>query len=263
LDACPFRLVQDTIKAGTAVPSFCRTLLDGDKSIDDQKMFDVKWTANSMYAASIETTITFVSHFILAIIRHPEALAKAQKEIDSVVGNERLPNFGDRSSLPYIESLMSECLRWAAPVPLGLPHRLMEDDVYNNTYIPKGSLIFGNIWAILRDETLYPDPDTFNPDRFTEEVDDEMRKRRDPRNFVFGFGRRRCPGSHLIESSGWLLMVSMIAAFDMSKAVDKHGNIIEPDIQFNDSVFSTPSPFEWSLKPRSEQAAKLIHHAMS
>jgi hypothetical protein len=78
-------------------------------------------------------------------------------------------------------------------------------------------------------------------------------------------------------------MVSMIAAFDMSKAVDKHGNIIEPDIQFNDSVFrsvmllffhcipvtnvilptSTPSPFEWSLKPRSEQAAKLIHHAMS
>jgi len=50
---------------------------------------------------------------------HPEVVVKAQKEIDAVVGHERLPNFDDRASLPYIESIMSECLRWAAPVPLG------------------------------------------------------------------------------------------------------------------------------------------------
>ena len=41
-----------------------------------------------------------------------------------------------------------------------------------------------------RNEGLYPDPETFNPDRFMEEVDDETRRKRDPRNFVFGFGRR-------------------------------------------------------------------------
>jgi len=64
-------------------------------------------------------TITLVSHFVLAIILHPEVLVKAQKEIDSVIEDDRLPNFNDRSSLPYIESLMSECFRWAAPVPLG------------------------------------------------------------------------------------------------------------------------------------------------
>jgi len=53
------------------------------------------------------------------MISHPDVVAKAQKEIDMIIGNERLPNFSDRTSLPYIENIMSECLRWAAPVPLG------------------------------------------------------------------------------------------------------------------------------------------------
>lgn len=53
------------------------------------------------------------------MITHPEARLKAQAEIDAVVGTDRLPSFADRPSLPYVECVMSECLRWAAPVPLG------------------------------------------------------------------------------------------------------------------------------------------------
>ncbi|KAG6842723.1 hypothetical protein H0H93_003664, partial [Arthromyces matolae] len=63
--------------------------------------FDLKWTANSMYSASMDTTMTSVSHFLLAMMAHPETLAKAQEEIDRVVGSERLPNFNDRPNLPY------------------------------------------------------------------------------------------------------------------------------------------------------------------
>jgi len=48
---------------------------------------------------------------------------------------------------------------------------------------------------------------------------------------------RHCPGSHLVESSMWLLMVTMLATFDMSKPIDEYGHTIEPDVQFNDSVF--------------------------
>ena len=63
-------------------------------------------------------SVIFTTHFILAMIQHPEVLAKCQQEIDSVVGNRRLPNFGDRPNLPYLECVMNECLRWAAPLPL-------------------------------------------------------------------------------------------------------------------------------------------------
>lgn len=48
---------------------------------------------------------------------------------------------------------------------------------------------------------------------------------------------RRCPGTHLVESSAWLLMASTIAAFDLSKAKDGQGNIVDPIVRFEDSVF--------------------------
>jgi hypothetical protein len=42
----------------------------------------------------------------------------------------------------------------------------------------------------MRDEKLYSDPYAFKPERFLEKVDPEMERKRDPRNYVFGFGRR-------------------------------------------------------------------------
>ncbi|KAG5718859.1 O-methylsterigmatocystin oxidoreductase [Termitomyces sp. T112] len=256
----PFEFVKDSIKSDSFKPSFCSTLLENDKPTKEFE-FDLKWTANSMYAASMDTTMTTVSHFLLAMMAHPEALATAQKEIDLVVGSERLPNFSDRPNLPYIEALMSETWRWGAPVPLNLPHRLMEDDIYNGMFIPKGSLIFGNIWAITRDERIYANPSAFIPERFLEKVDPATERRRDPRSYVFGFGRRQCPGQNLVESSIWLLIASMVATLDIAKAVDASGNPVEPRVHFNNPIFRIPDPFECALRPRSEQALKLIQQS--
>jgi hypothetical protein len=50
---------------------------------------------------SLRQTITVFCHFLLAMVLHPEVLAKAQKEIDTVVGRDRLPTFSDRASLPF------------------------------------------------------------------------------------------------------------------------------------------------------------------
>ncbi|EIW75777.1 cytochrome P450 [Coniophora puteana RWD-64-598 SS2] len=260
----PYEYTQEEMKRGTARPSFVSTLLESapqnkDGSIEAQHDHDIRWTANSMYSASIDTTITFMSHFILAMVQHPEVLERAQAEIDAVVGGTRLPSFEDRESLPLCNAIFNETLRWGAPVPLNLPHRLMDDDIYDGMYIPKGSLIFGNIWAITRDEKLYPEAARFNPDRFMTPAEDETaERRRDPRNYVFGFGRRRCPGANLIESSGWLLMTSMIATLDIGKFIDDHGREEAPVVDFNNSVFRTPDVFKCSLRPRSEAALRLV-----
>ena len=66
-------------------------------------------------------TMTVVLHFLLAMVQNPSVLTKAQKEIDSVVGNDRLPTFDDRVNLPYVNCVFDECLRWGVPVPLSTP----------------------------------------------------------------------------------------------------------------------------------------------
>ena len=95
---------------------------------------------------------------------HPEVQKKAQAEIDAVVGPERLPEIEDRPSLPYINALIKELMRWNLVTPLGepfyhtvpllviltcsegLPHMATNDDEYDGYYIPKGTIIFGNGW---------------------------------------------------------------------------------------------------------------------
>ena len=52
-----------------------------------------------------------------------------------------LPNYGDLDRLPYIRAVLLETLRWMIPTPIGLPHVVNADDVYEGYDIPKGSLL--------------------------------------------------------------------------------------------------------------------------
>ena len=76
----------------------------------------------------------------------PSAQRQAQEEIDRVVGPDRLPTLADRDSLPYIEAMVKEVLRWHPVAPMSLPHTSTDDDEYNGYHIPKGSMVFANVW---------------------------------------------------------------------------------------------------------------------
>jgi cytochrome P450 len=73
-----------------------------------------------------------------------------------------------------------------------------------------------NVWAMCHDPAVYPSPSTFDPERFL-----GSSPQPDPRELVFGFGRRRCPGMHLAEASIFVQMATLLATVDMSsKATD-------------------------------------------
>ena len=97
---------------------------------------------------------------------NPEVVKKAQEELDRVVGRGELPDFSHKDSLPYIDALVKEVFRWGSPLPISVPNRAMQDDVYRGCSIPAGATVIQNVWAIFRDPNIYPDPETFNPDRF-------------------------------------------------------------------------------------------------
>ena len=65
-------------------------------------------------------TVSALGSFFLAMVLYPEVQGKAQAEIDRVLDTGRLPSFSDYSSLPYIEAIVKELLRWNPVAPLSV-----------------------------------------------------------------------------------------------------------------------------------------------
>ena len=72
---------------------------------------------------------------------YPDVQRKAQAQLDSVVGPERLPEYEDLDNMPYVRAVMLETLRWMPVSPFGIPHALTEDDEYDGYHIPGGSIV--------------------------------------------------------------------------------------------------------------------------
>ncbi|KAF7346268.1 O-methylsterigmatocystin oxidoreductase [Mycena sanguinolenta] len=186
---------------------------------------------------------------------HPDIQKKAQTEIDSVVGTLRLPEFKDRPSLPYVEALYRELVRWRPVLPLGVAYASSTNDVYNGYFIPKGATVISNIWAMTRDKSIYHEPEQFNPDRFFT-ADGKLNN--DDTVLTFGFGRRICPGRHNADATVWATIVSILSTFSIAKAKDVTGKEIDIDPKYSDGVISHPGPFACSIIPRSETAKALV-----
>ena len=104
------------------------------------------------------------------MVLHVRVQARAQAELYDVFGSsfERLPFFADRSKKPYINAMVKEVLGWNPAVPLGqltphyvvlkmefrgeplagLPHRLTRDDSSRGYLLPKGLVVWANIWLV-------------------------------------------------------------------------------------------------------------------
>ena len=70
--------------------------------------------------------------YAVAMLHYPDVMRKAQAELDNVIGSDRLPSFDDRESLPYLNAVINETLRWRPIAVLGgTPHAVTADDEYN------------------------------------------------------------------------------------------------------------------------------------
>ncbi|PCH38765.1 cytochrome P450 [Wolfiporia cocos MD-104 SS10] len=211
-----------------------------------------------LFAGSIKTTSVLLT-FLLAMVLHPEVYSKVQEEVDRVIGGSRLPNFDDRSSLPYLECVIQETYRWNPPFPLAIAHLVTTDDEYRGFRIPKGTIAMPNIWSMSHNPVVYPDPEQFRPERF-EEMDKQTRDSADPRRYIFGFGRRICPGRHFADTNVWITAASLISAFHIGKARDAAGHAITPSSKMQPGLISNPEPFICTIKPRSSKVVELLNH---
>jgi len=193
------------------------------------------------------------------MMRYPEAQHTAQAEIDQVIG-DRLPDLNDRDHLPYVEALIKELLRCFIIAPMALPHRLMEDDDYKGYFIPKGTIVLPNSWSISRNEEMYPNPEEFRPQRFLEPSTKSGEFPMDPHKYVFGFGRRVCPGIDFADASLFMNIATILSTTSIAPPSGTKGSAIPLPLSQHSRK---PLPFPCEILPRSTAAAALIEEYVS
>ncbi|KAK0439095.1 cytochrome P450 [Armillaria borealis] len=252
----PFDIVRKQMSEGTATPSFLASYLNDLDSVEDEEDYlkDLKDAAAQIYTAGADTSWTTLLVFLVAMVLHPEVQEKAQAQIDAVVGPDRLPTFEDRESLPYIDHILQETMRWNPVIPMGFPHRSVEDDVYRGMFIPKGSVVFANVRGMGRDENIYHQATVFNPDRYLP----KPQGKEEPYLTMFGFGRRICPGRFLAENGMWIAIAFILATCRIAKAKGEDGEEITPAVEFSNALVNHLKPIRFSLVPRTTKAAALV-----
>ncbi|KAI8996325.1 O-methylsterigmatocystin oxidoreductase [Trametes punicea] len=257
----PWIAAKNAIARGEAKPSILTGLLERVSQLQgseaESEELIVKEITSSIYGAGTDTGAATLYSFFCAMLIHPEVQKRAQAELDAVIGPDRLPEYADRDSLPYINAVVKETLRWHNVSPLGASHCCMEEDEYRGWRIPKGAVVTANIWGILHDPDVYPEPDAFRPERYWKDgkpVTDSL----DPATVVFGFGRRICPGRYFGEDSLFINIASILQVFNILPALDKSGKPIPVVAKKTSGALSLLEPFEYRIQPRSEAALALI-----
>ncbi|KAH7334142.1 cytochrome P450 [Rhizoctonia solani] len=250
----PFDYVVRNMMNGTAEPSFTSKLLepeDGAQVSDSDKEM-IKIVASHLYGAGADTTSSIIQSFFLAMTLYPDVQSAAQAELDLYLTTKRTLTVADREHLPYTHAIVLESLRWH-PVTNIIARRTKEDEVVGEWVIPSGTYVIGNLWGMLHNKELYPDPYAFKPERFLGDEPDS-----DPTTYAFGFGRRVCPGSHIALQSLWLVISNVLANFEASKFCMPNGDEITPLEEYSSGILSRPLPFKNSIKPRSLTSQALV-----
>ncbi|KAI0041289.1 cytochrome P450 [Auriscalpium vulgare] len=234
-------LAQKTsISSGTALPSLTARLL---QEIDEQKpdpeqetlIMDCAVAAIAAESAGgADTTVSVAHIFVLVIVLHPAVQCSAQVELDRVV----------------------EVMRWHPIAPQGVPHRLIDDDEYRGYWIPKGSLIIGNMWAILHDPAIYANPHEFTPERHLD--DGKNVPEMDPLRVPFGFGRRVCPGNGFAMDSLWLLVAQVLAVYTFDPVPGAPARVV-----FTSGGITHPMGFKCTIGVMSEKARALVEEGIA
>ncbi|KAJ7149440.1 cytochrome P450 [Mycena crocata] len=219
LSEVPHQWVKAQMEFGTHVPSFTSRFLRPGMTEDGEDI--VKWCAGALYAGAADTTVSALISFMMLMALHHCVQERAQRDIDANIDGP--PRVADVYRAPYLIAVLKELMRYAPVANLALPHQATEEDTYAGYRIPAGATVIPNVWAVLHDSELYPDPFTFDPDRFVAAPPSSSRPsaqpgQPDPTAYVWGFGRRRCPGMHFAEPALLLSMHSILYNFTIAPA---------------------------------------------
>ena len=218
------------------------------KEAKQMSPIDISWDLGVVCDAGVETTHCTLEVFTLACLAYPEWIPTAQRELDEIVGPDRLPGFEDLDKLPYIQAIVEENFRWRHILPAGIPHKTLRDDTYKGFLIPKGAMIIPLFIAMRNDKALFDKPAEFVPERW-------LGKQHQAGNF--GYGRRICTGRHIARSALTVAVARLLWAFNI-KSKDGQRVAVSETETFTSGLVGAPKHFEAVFEIRSERHREVI-----
>jgi len=206
LDTTIYRLIESRRGAAEDRGDLLSMLLlaqdeEGSGGMTDQQVRD---EAMTLFLAGHETTANALTWTWYLLSRHADVETRLHAELDQVLG-DRPAKAEDMPRLTYTWRVLAEAMRLYPPAWV-IGRRAIEDYEVAGYRMPKGSIVLVSQWVTHRDARFFPDPDRFDPDRWT----DEARAAR-PRfaYFPFGAGPRICIGEHFAWLEGVLVLATL------------------------------------------------------
>ncbi|XP_069687544.1 probable cytochrome P450 304a1 [Periplaneta americana] len=212
---------------------------NGSPFSEDQLLF-LGWDLLVSTATTLTATLGM---YVVYLMTHPHVQHKIQREIDEVVGRDRLPHLNDRPKMPYMEASLRELMRIVSVFSLGIAHRAVEDTHLGGYFVPKNSMVLTGLYSYHNDPDVWGDPQKYRPERF---LDDKGQLKKDM-SLPFGAGKRLCAGETFGRQNMWLILTGLLQNFTFKPAPNQK----LPDLNTVHGFHQTSPDFWFHPVPRA------------
>lgn len=183
---------------------------DNGETMSDRQVRD---EAMTLFGAGHETTAVALMWTWYLLSQHPDVEAKLLEELETVLAG-RAPELSDLPRLPYTEMVIKESMRLYPPA-WGTTRETIAPVEMNGYTIKQGSILLVNMYGIQRDARYFPDPDRFDPERFSAENEPNIPKYA---YIPFGGGPRVCIGNAFAMMEAKLILATIAPRFRFALA---------------------------------------------
>ncbi|XP_046693301.1 cytochrome P450 3A27-like isoform X8 [Silurus meridionalis] len=193
--------------------------------------------------AGYETSNKTLSFLFYNLASNPETMKKLQEEIDETFPNEAAVDYDMMMNMDYLDAALNESLR-LYPVIFRLQRVCKKTVRINSLTIPKNTVIVIPTYTLHRDPEYWTDPDTFNPERFTQENKENIEQYA---YMPFGLGPRNCIGMRFALVIIKLAVVEILQRFNISLSEETK----VPLELINTGVLAPKHPIKLKFTPRN------------
>eukprot|EP01133_Synstelium_polycarpum_P012898 gene12898-15151_t len=181
---------------------------------DEQDTQSVLQMGLDMMVAGSDTSAGTLNWFIQLMVNNPESQEKVYSELESVVGKGMTVTTQHRNQTPYLNACIKEVMRKVPIAPLGLPRVAQESMMIGDIFVPKGTQVMHNLYALHHDKSYWVEPERFVPERFLTNNHTDY--------FIpFSVGPRNCVGLNLANDELYVAIGNMLMNFKFTSSTGK------------------------------------------